>query len=157
MSGIEVVGIVLAVLPFFIDAAKNNAKALRQAAKRLNYDKELQEFYEVFWYETFELHRNIMSVVRELPGLPEKRKQEIIKNEDLDKWAGNQASDVATALEGFLEADDYIAFQEIMKKVSHLLARLTKDGTVQIAGSKKVLLVVSYQKQGIMAHQIART
>lgn len=139
MAGFEVAGIVLAVLPFFIEAGKaysDQARAFRQAIMPSKFDQELQDFYEEFYWDTFELQKNIEKVVLELPSLSEHRKQQVIKSRDLDKL--DQTKDVATALEEFLGAGDYAAFQMVMEKISDLLARLIKDETVHIAESEKV-------------------
>lgn len=144
MSGFEVAGLVLAVLPFFIEAGKSyvdQARAFGQAVTPSNFDIELQEFYEEFYWDTFELQKNIEKIVLELPTLSEERKQEVLQSRDFDKL--DQAKDVATALQDFLGAADYAAFQMVIEKMSDLFSRLIKDGTVHIK-SHKVLSVGSY-------------
>ncbi|KAJ0115202.1 hypothetical protein J7T55_001612 [Diaporthe amygdali] len=138
MSGFEVAGVVLAVLPFFIEAGKaygDHATALQKAVTRSTRDKELQEFYEEFYWDTYELRKNIEKVVLVLPSLSDERKQQVIRSTNLDTW--DQAQDVAAALQDFLGADDYDAFQMVMGKVLELLARLIKDKTVHISKSEK--------------------
>lgn len=129
----------LAVLPFFIETYKtygDQTTALQKAVTPSARDKGLQEFYEEFYWDTYELRKKVEKVVLMLPNLSDERKQEIIQSRDLDNW--DQAQDVAEALQGFLSVDDYEAFQMVMSKVLGLLARLIKDETVHISKSETV-------------------
>lgn len=139
MSGFEVAGIVLAVLPFFIETYKaygHQTTALQKAVTPTARNKDLQDFYEEFYWDTYELRKNIEKIVLMLPTLSDERKDEVIQSRDLDNW--DQAQDVAAALQGFLSSDDYDAFQMVMGKVLELLARLIKDETVHISKSETV-------------------
>lgn len=60
MSGFEVAGIVLAVLPLFVEIGR--------ALDKVPRDQELKEFYEEFWWQTYELRKRIETVVKRLPG-----------------------------------------------------------------------------------------
>jgi|SRR3569833_193642 len=142
MSGFEIAGVVLAVLPFFIEAGKayaQNVGALQKATSRAKRDEKLSEFYEMFWWETFELRKQIEKAVNELPNISPERKRKIIDSRDLDveNWA--KATDVAQALKDFLASeDDYLAFQKVMEKVLSTLTKLIEDDTVHIKKSETV-------------------
>lgn len=134
-------GIVLAVLPLFIETYKgygDQTSALRKAVTPSARDVPvaLQEFYEEFYWATYELRKNIEKVVLMLPSLSDERKHEIIQSKDLDNW--DQTQDVAAALQGFLSTNDYDAFQMVMGKVLELIARLIKDETVHISKTETV-------------------
>lgn len=147
MSGFEVAGVVLAVLPFFIETYKaygDHAIALQKAVTRSARDKGLQEFYEEFYWDTYELRKKIEKVVLMLPTLSDERKQEIIHSRDLDNW--DQARDVAVALQGFLSSDDHDAFQMVMGKILELLARLIEDKAVHISKSETVSGIILQEK-----------
>ncbi|KAH6887610.1 hypothetical protein B0T10DRAFT_73730 [Thelonectria olida] len=139
MSGFEIAGIVFAVLPLFIEVGKaysDGASALHKAASRPLRDEKLEAFYEQFWWETFELRKQIEKVVDELPGLSEKRKGEILKGDDVECWS--RADDVDEALKSFFASpSDYLAFQKVMEKVLSLLSRLVEDKTVRISKAEK--------------------
>lgn len=137
MSGFEVAGVVLAILPFFIEAGKSYVDTFRKAVTRSARDEGLLDFYEDLYIEMYELRKHIETLVLELPGLSDERKQEVVDSRELDGW--DQAGDVATALEDFLPSpDDYAAFHMVMEKVLDLLARLVKDETVHLSRSDKV-------------------
>ena len=142
MSGFEVVGVVFAVLPLFIEAGKayvHHGSALHKAVKPSIRDDKLVDFYESFWWETFELRKQIEKVVTDLPQLSEERKNQIISSRDIDGW--DKSKDVGQALrEFFATEDDYLAFQKVMSKILDMLARLVKDDTVHISRSEKVKL-----------------
>ncbi|KAK7415018.1 hypothetical protein QQZ08_012458 [Neonectria magnoliae] len=128
--------IVLAVLPLFIEADKESITAVHEAASRSASDEKLQEFYEKFSWETFELKRQIEKIIRDLLGLPEGRKTEILKTEDVKHW--NKAADVAEALtDYFVSQDDYLVFRKVMEKVLDLLSRVVEDKTVRISRDEK--------------------
>jgi hypothetical protein len=69
MSGFEVAGIVLAVLPLFVEAGKSShAAAAHGAASPAMRDEKLLGFYEEFWWETWELQKQVEKVVMGLPA-----------------------------------------------------------------------------------------
>lgn len=141
MSGFEVAGVVLAVLPFFKETYKaygDHVTAFQKAWTPFARDRGLRKFYEEFSWDLYELRTNIEQIVLVLPSLSDERKQEIIQNEDLDNW--DQAQDVTAALQGFLSESDYCTFQMVMEKVMELLARLVEDKTVHISKSDRVSL-----------------
>lgn len=139
MSGFEIAGIVLAVLPCFTEAGKRNGAAIGNAMKKSKRNQELEEFYSTFQYETYEIQSHIKSVFLAIPNLSEDRKQlvaEGLRTRDLDSW--NQDVDVAAALEEYMSPEDHAAFYKVLEKVLSLLARLVKDETVHISSSDKV-------------------
>ncbi|KLU82101.1 hypothetical protein MAPG_01178 [Magnaporthiopsis poae ATCC 64411] len=149
MSGFEVAGIVLAVLPLFIEATKYAANA-RGAISPRTRDEKLLEFYETFWWETYELQKQVERVVMGLPEISEARKREVVENREIEKFG--QEKDLEEALRSFLVSDaDYAAFQKVMSKVLELLARLVKDETVHLSQSdhhdqgKMLLKLKNYQ------------
>ncbi|KAF4457914.1 putative intracellular serine protease protein [Fusarium austroafricanum] len=139
MSGFEIVGVVFGVLPFFIEAGKaysDNVTSLRKATSRGLRDKELEEFYREFYWETFQLKKSIEKIVCGLPGLSEDRKQEIIESQDVESWS--RATDVEKALKEFFACEgDHQAFEKVMEKVLSLLARLVEDKTVRVSKAER--------------------
>lgn len=137
MSGFEVAGVVLAVLPLFAAAGKAQVTTLHKATSRATRDEKLEDFYREFWWETFELGKLLEQVVQNLPGLSERRKQELLgSSDDAAIWA---AADVSTALNSFFASlDDHQAFQKVMEKVLDLLSRLVKDETIHVSPDEKV-------------------
>lgn len=137
MSGFEIAGVVLAVLPLFAQAGKAHIATLHKAASRATRDDKLEEFYREFWWETFELGKLLEQVVQGLPAVSEGRKQELLgSTDDETTWA---APDIAAALnEFFASSDDHLAFQKVMEKVLDLLSRLIKDETIHVSQEEKV-------------------
>ena len=99
MSGIEIAGLVLAVLPFFIEGGKLSARylgAARKAKSRGAEDEALLEFYQKFWWSTLDLKETLHELVEYLPGLSNQRKTELVENWEPENWCKSQ--DVERAL-----------------------------------------------------------
>lgn len=134
ITGIECAGLVLAVLPIFIEAAKSYKKgidSIYNVTSHSRRDEKLQDFYEEFWWETEMLNRQIRGIVDALPYLSSERKAYLAAAEHLDAW--NQDADVSQALhEVFSSIMDFEDFKVIMTKIVGLLVQLVQDSTVQI-------------------------
>lgn len=141
-SGIECVGLVLAVLPLFIEGAKQYSKGVDTITKVVSHafrDKRLLEFYEEFWWELYFLNRNIRKVVNSLPHLSDERKAGIEEFEGgISDW--HHSSDIVTALrEYFVTEERYNAFLVVMDRIVQLLSQLVKDSTIQISKKETVI------------------
>lgn len=144
MSGFEIAGIVLAVLPLFVEAGKFSASAaslLKNAAGKSVRDRKLHEFYDEFYWETYEMHKQMEQIVSSLPDLTEERKMQILNDREVqscvDGWAAD--SDLARALQAFFASDsDLAVFLETMDKVLRLFYQLIEDETVKISKSDLV-------------------
>ncbi|EAQ90240.1 hypothetical protein CHGG_02175 [Chaetomium globosum CBS 148.51] len=141
MSGFEIAGIVLAVLPLFVEAGKfsaSTASLLKNAAGRSTRDRKLTEFYDEFYWETYEMHKQMEQIVSSLPDLSEERRMQILNDREVqscvDGWAAG--SDLAQALHAFFASDNDVAvFLETMDKVLRLFYQLIEDETVKISKS----------------------
>lgn len=140
ITGIECAGLILAVLPIFIEAAKSYKKGIdtiRDVASQARRDDKLEEFYEDFWWELYFLDRQIREIVEALPCLSDNRKTELTTAEHLDEWM--IAADVAFALqEYFKSGTDFNAFMLIMTKIIQLLGQVIKDTSLEISEADKV-------------------
>lgn len=140
MSGFEIAGVVLTVLPLFTEAGKaytEDASAMQKAASRSARDKALHDFYQEFWWNTAVLRWQMERIVQGLPSLSEERKQEVIDGLDLENL--DKAVDVAEALRAFFASEkDHEVFQHVMGNVLKLFARLVKDETVYLSKSDQV-------------------
>lgn len=139
-SGIECVGLVLAVLPLVIEAGKLYARGtdnLLNIALQSRRDQRLQNFYDNFWWETVELHQRIRQIVNTLPHLSAQQKIELANVARLEDWTRNE--DVYAALRDyFATEDDLNAFMVVMNKLMSLLAGLVEDSTIHVVASDAV-------------------
>lgn len=140
MSGVECAGLVLAVLPLAIEAAKsykNGVDTIRDVWSRSRRDNELEDFYYELWMEMFLLDRQLRDIVQALPFLKEDRKASLLSGGNLGQWTTE--SDVAEALQAHFNSEtDYQAFMVIMGKIVQLLAQLIKDSTTHIEQKEMV-------------------
>jgi len=140
MSGIEIAGLLLAVLPFFIEGGKLSARylgAARKAKSRGAGDEALLEFYQKFWWNTLDLKETLHELVEYLPGLSNQRKTELVENWEPENWCKSQ--DVERALQDFLGSSAAVEeFFEVNAHVLELFSRLIKDETLKISKAELV-------------------
>ena len=140
VSGVECAGLVLAVLPIFIETGKAYARGtdtLLNIALQSRRDKRLQDFYERFWWETVELNRQVRDIVDALPRLSPQRKLELATAARLEDWT--HGVDVNVALQNYFSTnDDFNTFMLVMAKLVSLLAQLVKDSTIDIVAGDAV-------------------
>ncbi|RYP57481.1 hypothetical protein DL769_009443 [Monosporascus sp. CRB-8-3] len=157
MSGFEVAGIVLAVIPVFVEAGKcsaSTASLLKNAAGSSTRDKKLQEFYDEFYWETYEMEKQMDQIVSNLPYLSEERKMEILSNREVQpcvqSWATD--SDLAQALRAFFASEnDLTIFIDTMNKVVRLFYQLVEDETVKLSKSDLDFAKISQKMKDFQA------
>ena len=134
MSGIECAGLVLAVLPLVIEAAKSykhGVDTILDVVSSSRRDDKLEGFYEDIWWEMFFIDRQLRDVIHALPFLAEDRKVDLLKAEHLSQWTRD--SEVTEALKEYFKLEtDFQAFTVIMGKIVQLLAQLLKDSSARI-------------------------
>ncbi|KAK4223659.1 hypothetical protein QBC38DRAFT_516510 [Podospora fimiseda] len=139
MSGFEVVGIVFGVLPLFIEAGKHSATTAsrpRWAIGSAKSQQKLKDFYDEFYCETYEINKQIETIIHSLPKISKEYRGRILKNREvqtcLDSW--HEISDIAKGLKDLFgnEADLYY-FRTILEKVLGLFCRILEDETVNLS------------------------
>ncbi|KAI9737417.1 MAG: hypothetical protein M1834_009571 [Cirrosporium novae-zelandiae] len=134
-TGIEITGLVLAVLPLFIETAKvysHGVKSMHKLSSRRERDEKLQEFYGEFYWEVYQLDCQTRRVIESLPHLSDKRKAELTMDIRLEDW--KPEADVALALSNFFGSkEDFDAFLYVMDRIAWLLSKLIKDPTIHIS------------------------
>ena len=134
MSGIECAGLVLAVLPLAIGAAKtykHGVDTILDVVSSSRHDDKLEDFYEELWWELFFLDRQLRDTVHTLPFLTEDRKVVLLKAEHMDEWT--READIMEALRKYFNSEtDFQAFMVIMGKIVQLLAQIIKDSTTDM-------------------------
>ncbi|ESZ91986.1 hypothetical protein SBOR_7643 [Sclerotinia borealis F-4128] len=134
MSGIEVTGLVLAVLPLFIEGAKaysHGVETIRKTISHRERDEKLMDFYDEFYWEIVQLDRQTLGVIKSLPYLSDKRKAALTIDIRLEAWEAE--ADVSQALfDYFGSKEDLDAFLHVMGKIAQLLSQLIKDPTIHI-------------------------
>ncbi|KAF7874883.1 hypothetical protein EAF04_002057 [Stromatinia cepivora] len=134
MSGIEVTGLVLAVLPLFVEGAKaysHGVETIQKTVSRRERDEKLMDFYDEFYWEIVQLDRQTLGIIKSLPYLSDKRKAELTMDIRLEAWEAD--ADVAQALfDYFGSKEDLNAFLHVMGKIAQLLSQLIKDPTLHV-------------------------
>lgn len=71
-TGIEEAGLVPAILPLVIEAAKwylKGVDSVKDVICNSRRDEKLQDFYDKFWWELYLLRQNLQGVIQNLPLL----------------------------------------------------------------------------------------
>lgn len=134
VSGIECVGLVVAVLPLVVEAAESYSRGtdkLLNVVLHSRRDDELQDFYFRFWWETWELRERIQEIVTSLPRLSAERKIALANVARLEDWTRD--TDVDAALQTyFVTKEDLNTFTLVMTKLMSLIAQLVNDRTIHV-------------------------
>lgn len=139
-TGIECAGLVIAILPLFIEAGKAYARGtdtLLNITLPSRRDQRLERFYEDFWWETVELNQKVKDILNHLPLLSHQRKIELATAARLGGWTRD--ADINKALHSYFATnDDFNTFMYVMSRLVSLLAQLVKDSTVQVVAGDAV-------------------
>ncbi|KAF4538968.1 hypothetical protein BFW01_g8239 [Lasiodiplodia theobromae] len=133
-SGVEVVGLALAVVPLFIEAAKvysDGIEAIADVVVKSRWDERLEEFYLDFYMQLLYLDEALQRLRDALgPGLfqtgDKKQQLKLLSNWQYD-------TDMTEALRQYFGSNDrFNAFTIISKKIMTLLQQLVKDKTNRV-------------------------
>lgn len=134
MSGIEVVGLVLGVLPLCIHAwewqSKSRFSFLQKALLRSHKKEAIAKFFQEFHWRTNELSRVLSNVLVENLNLPGNIRR-TLKAGDVDSWVRNP--DVRQALLEFFGSRELLdVVLERLSLISQLFIQLLDDETLQL-------------------------
>jgi hypothetical protein len=134
VSGIEVAGLALAMLPLVIEVAKaynRGVGSIKNVVLTERRDESLQDFYESFYWESFFLGKSLQKIVYGLPLLCLDCKSSLYSDRSLRAWEDND--EVRQALLLFFGDDDTLnAFVVVLSKTLDLVDRLTRDRTSKL-------------------------
>lgn len=80
-SGIEIAGVVLAMLPLVVEIAKsyaNGVNSIKNVVISERRDEKLQDFYDNFYWETFILGNVLRDIINGLPLLCQGCKETVL-------------------------------------------------------------------------------
>lgn len=142
VTGVECVGLVLAVLPLVIEGAKvyhDGVESIKDVVVAGRHDEALQEFYEVFLFEVTLLHDQLRQAVAQLQGVSEKRKEELLRDFREQDW--EPKDEVAVALQTFY-GTTYDLFIIVTNKIMGLMGHLVRDKAAKMNAADKVCKTV---------------
>lgn len=138
ITGVETTGLVLAVLPLVIEAAKvysNGVEEIKGVVVPDRHNDLQQQFYEDFWFEVIAINKNIEYVVDSLPGIKDDRKKELKSNMHLEDWTPD--NEVAEALR-LMFGGEYEFFEMAINKIMRLLGRIVSRSKLELSGAEAV-------------------
>lgn len=142
MSGFEIVGLLLGVLPVCIQVMKNEEGPLHSlwdATSKNKTEEAMRLFYEEFHHHTFMLKEHLESIVRNLPldqNLRDKLLRTMESSDDADLWLAEPK--IREAFINLFGESKFHYIVEILKKVLHLFGRVLHDKTHRLSKDDKV-------------------
>lgn len=130
LSGIEIAGLLLAILPIFQAAAEQEEtifEGSKIAFSQKYSTRKLGEFYDNVLYEISILRINVERLVNELGDIPE-RDRDALKNGDESAWSSPL---VAQALQRRLRTG-YESFCLTLESLHEKLDKLVKDSAADL-------------------------
>ncbi|RPA81004.1 hypothetical protein BJ508DRAFT_118097 [Ascobolus immersus RN42] len=138
MSGFEIAGVVIGVLPLLLDAGKASSRHfqyVKQARNATKADAVLYEFYLEVFYEMFMLKKTLESVFSRLPGVSTEKKNRIVACE-YDEWCRDP--EVVRSLQTVFKQDDLDTFIMAMERLLEIFFRLVEEKTSKLSKDEKV-------------------
>lgn len=138
-SGIEIVGLALAILPLLMSAANYYREGLDslQTLRTKTGDDRILEFYEEVAFEIFLLRNSIKQLVKDLPGFSPEYKRQLVRAVDPRSWSDEALSD---ALRVRLGDSNYQLFEGTLRRVLESLDALISDSQLFLSSSEMVSL-----------------
>ena len=137
LTGVEIAGLLLAVLPLFIAAAKPYREGLEIMSTALRskamYEK-LKDFYEELNYEVTLLRFTLENLVQSLPVITEEEKDRLINRFDIRLF---DEEILALAFNERL-GRAYDMFESYLRQILRLLEKTVDDETLQRKSDKAV-------------------
>jgi hypothetical protein len=141
MSGIEVAGLVLAVLPLFIEAGKaysDGVDTILNVSLRSRRDENLSDFYDEFYWEIGQLGLHIEDISSAVFDSPTAKQQpsSVLK---LSEWS--QDSKVELRLKAYLRSESaFNMFIVVAQRIAQLLSQLLNDEPTYVEESHLVCI-----------------
>ena len=137
LTGVEIAGLLLAVLPLFIAAAKPYRDGLETMSTALSskaMDEELEDFYKDLNYEVTLLRFTLESLVQSLPVITKEEKDRLINRFDV------RLLDEEVLTRAFNErlGRAYDTFESYLKQILLLLEKAVDDETLQSKSDQRV-------------------
>ncbi|RPA71785.1 hypothetical protein BJ508DRAFT_419789 [Ascobolus immersus RN42] len=140
MSGFEVAGLVLGLLPLFKvvgDSATEHAKAAASALSSKKTIDEFKTFFLKLWHETHLLQKTILKAFGDLPGESMESIQSRMLNDPTGlKWPEDE--DIQEGLLHFFPSEsERLLFCAILEKIFDLLSQIIRDKSSHIEVARK--------------------
>lgn len=140
LSGVEVAGVVLAVLPLVIQGAQVYMKGVDDIKGIVlvhRYDENQQEFCRSFFVEMTLLRCQFEQIINALSGVSEQRKAELLEELSFQSEDWEPEGEIAVALE-ILYGSSYELFIIVVNNIMRLMGHLIRDKSVKNLPSQKV-------------------
>lgn len=144
MSGIEVVGLILGVVPLVISGLENYQDGLditKHTIRSKYRDEALLEFYDELHFELYQLRLYMERLIQDLPSLSAEYKEDLIRDLKPNSWMSDELSD---ALSDRLGSGNDRLFTNCVRRILESVEALVADDTNLLARGDVVSFWRSY-------------
>ncbi len=137
LTGVEIAGLLLAVLPLFIAAAKPYREGLdtmKTALRSKVMDEKLEDFYRELEFEVTLLKYTLEGLIQSLPIITEAEKDRFVESFDTSLLDNGELTRAFNERLG--RAFD--TFESHLRHILRLLEKVVDDDTLQNTPNKKV-------------------
>lgn len=143
-SGIEIAGVVLAVLPIVVEASKayiNGVEGIKDITIARRRDDKLRDFYEDLLVLVTFVEGRLWETIDCLEGLSDDRKAEMKFALRIEDW--EPGTEVSMALDAHLTPQKKEAFLVIVRRIARVLGHFVKDKSLKIAKDETVRIYLT--------------
>lgn len=138
VTGIECAGLVLAVIPLFVEAGKaysEGVETMLDLSLKSRRDEELSDFYDKFYWAISELAEHINSISASISGGNDEYKP----TSALELSAWGEGAEIEIRLKAYFNSDlAFNKFSLTTKRIVQLLAQLLKSQKTYVSESHQV-------------------
>lgn len=138
VSGVECAGLVLAITPLFIEAAKvysDGIESILNVTVKSRWDEKLEEFYEEFYYQMVELNYNMSKICASA------KMTNISNLSDSSKLLAQWSKDIniENSLRNYFNSEDsFNWFMRISKRILIILEKLVQEKSNRLSSKYEV-------------------
>jgi len=140
VTGVECAGLILAVLPFFIEAAKvysHGVDSILDVAIKDRRDENLADFYDDFYFEIVCIEEQVKKICGSVAAGCSSTRALPRSTELFEQW--NVNPDLEACLRSYFGSDDrFNEFTRISSRVLLLLQKLIKDKSNRLTSREQV-------------------
>lgn len=140
VTGVECAGLVLAVTPLFIEAAKvysDGVESILDVTVKSRWDEKLEEFYEEFYFQIVSLNDKISKICASMTANMPNSGKIAAASELLSTYEMN--SNIEKALKDYFQSEgNYKLFTRISKRLMVLLGKLIQEKSNRLSSKDEV-------------------
>lgn len=139
MTGFEIAGVVLGVLPLLMSGGeklKGQFDSAMKAHSVAKTDDSIRRFYDEFIWEIYEMKNSLETIIGHLPNVPPHDKERIFMGVYNDWYKDPIISDSLATLLG--SEDNFYHFERAVTEILALFCKLIGERSAKLPGNRLV-------------------